>query len=230
MSDTIQGIREYFQGTGVCQQLHKLKESAKDEEKKIVDRMFIHYMNNLMSKSEERRLSNSSSSETESTATSPSFQQGNETSLGDAQDATPVQIPILDQHGRSDGRLYEYIRTPDGRAKCCHDDCRRAQKPSSLQTLKCHALKCHNIRLDVKRRKAVLSESIKCSICNKAFVRQQTLTLHVKNMHKRAACLSLPHDGESQQYNNEENVSDLVQLIVDKDLNSLQLQDFLNNQ
>ena len=210
----------------VFQQLFKLKESAKSEEdKKIVDKMFILIMKNLMSESEERRLRNSSSSVTESTASSPSLQQGNETSLRDAQDATPVQIPILDQHGRSDGRLYEYIRTPDGRAKCCHDDCRRAQKPSSLQTLKCHALKCHNIRLDVKRRKAVLSESIKCSICNKAFVRQQTLTLHLKNMHKRPACLSLPRDRESQQYNN-----DLVHLIGDEDLNSLQLQDFLNNQ
>ena len=174
-----QRIREemarYFQPNDITECLNSMRKSATTElEKETIDKMFVHHVHHLMSETEPRIRRNSVSSETSS----------NENLVQD-ENVTPTvteSFPIYDKEGKRCG-TYEFLRWQNGQAKCSEDACRKLKK-GSLQTLKCHALKKHNIRLDAKKKKAVISEAITCNVCGLKFTRKQTLVSHLQKYHK----------------------------------------------
>ena len=185
-----------------------------EEEKEANDRLFLHHMIHVMSETEPSKRRDSVSSEKGSndvvvndeitTTEIPIYdEEGNrcgvykffpdgkakcftpETGSNDVvvnDEITTTEIPIYDKEGNRCG-VYKFFRTTDGKAKCSEDDCKNL-KIGSLQTLKCHALKKHNIRLDVKKRKAVISEAITCNVCHNKFTRRQTLASHQQKYHQ----------------------------------------------
>ena len=207
----------------ISKSLSEMKQSARtDKEEETVNRMWIQYMDHVMSETEERIRMDSVSSETGS----------NDVLVYDEKVTKPVidqdsmvRFPIYDKEGSRCG-TYEFLRKGDGKAKCSEEPCRNL-KSVSLQTLKCHALKKHNIRLDVKKRKAVISEAIKCNVCDDKFTRKQTLASHQQKYHKSPVptslslpVLSIPEDG-SQQSVGEKN------LLFFSDSEDINLQDVL---
>ena len=90
---------------------------------------------------------------------------------------------------------YTYALKISGKYVCLYGDCKvpysRVHKTRTaavtLQTLRCHARKHHSINLNVKKKKAFLTKPFTCELCNKHFVREQTLRNHTEKIHQTAS-------------------------------------------
>ena len=86
---------------------------------------------------------------------------------------------------------YSFALKISGKYVCLHGDCKvpysRVHKTRTaavtLQTLRCHARKHHSLYLNVKKKKAFLSQPFTCQLCNRSFVREQTLRNHMEKIH-----------------------------------------------
>ena len=95
---------------------------------------------------------------------------------------------------------FTYALKISGKYVCLQGDCKvpysRVHKTRTagvtLQTLRSHARKHHSINLNVKRKKAFLSQPFTCQLCNKHFARDQTLRNHVEKFHQDSEAPSLP--------------------------------------
>ena len=64
----------------------------------------------------------------------------------------------------------------------------------TLATLKSHARKDHSIELNIKEKKASLSNPLICEFCSKPYARPQTLKNHIKKHHSNQSQDSRPID------------------------------------
>ena len=100
----------------------------------------------------------------------------------------------IESQGKMTGDVFSYGRK-ESKKVVCMTDCtmKNAEKHKvkvvgvTLQTLKNHARKHHQIDLNIKEKRATVTEAegITCKHCSQVFSRPQTLRQHIKKIHAR---------------------------------------------